>query len=115
MSAMLRLCSPSKPMKAKATMVSATITSMSVNPPAAGALWGTHITAGPAADAPRSGAARSPVRTEVEVARRNIGVPGESVGDVQRIDLLAIVEVDHRRVHITVGVEVGEGNAFVKL
>src|SRR5262245_28670913 len=31
----VRLCRPSKPMNANATMVSATITSMSVNPPAA--------------------------------------------------------------------------------
>src|SRR5262245_46670750 len=104
MSAMLRLCRPSKPMNANATMVSATITSMSVNPPAADLLREKRmLTAGPVR---RNGAAGSSACTEIEVARRDIGASRESVGDVERIDLLPIVEVDHRRIDVAVGIKV---------
>src|SRR6476660_1219944 len=97
--ARLRLCSPSKPTNAKATMVSATSTSMSVNP-------------SPPRAAPAS---RSTMRAEIQVARCHIGAPGESVGNVERVRLLSVVEMNDGGVDVAVRIEVRERLPFEEL
>src|SRR5215475_5453712 len=111
---MLRLCSPSRPTKAKATMVRATRTSTSVKPRSRtlsvvrlpstvnrprttddghrrnepDRLENVERTTRNARAAP---ALPSPPGTEVEVARGDIGASGETVGNVERVDLLPVV------------------------
>src|SRR5262245_32683965 len=112
--AMLRLCKPSRPTKAKATMVSATSTSMSVKPPWRPCVpspgWlGRSGAARNAERATRSARARrapSPGAAEVEVARRDIHTPGQRLRDVQGVFLHAVSEVDDRRIDVAVRVEV---------
>src|SRR5512143_2124453 len=91
----LRLCRPSRPTKAKATMVIATITSTRVKPPAP--------------------AVRSARGAKVDVSRRDMRASGERVGDVERVEFLAVLQVDGGRLDEAVGEEVRQGDALVQL
>src|SRR5262245_28275805 len=81
----LRLCRPSRPTKAKAMMVIATITSTSVKPVAL-----------------RNRSARG---TKVDVSRGDVRPAGEAVGDVEGVEFLAVLQMDGGRLDEAVGEE----------
>src|SRR3989304_507142 len=95
-SARLRLCKPSRPTNAKATTVSATITSSNVKPAAA---FDSSLLRGV---------------VKILIAGRDVDASGERVHP-QREGVLAIVEVNDGEVDDPVGIEVREDEPFVQL